>query len=86
MTETGRSRPGTGSSTQRPRSRVMPSLRPSSEAAAVPPHSSTAAGSASAMSRHTKGRQSAVSSSVGLRLPGGRQNRMLLMKALRLRS
>src|SRR5436189_113021 len=70
---TGLSSPGTASSNQRPRSRVMPSLTGNNALAAVPPHNASTFGFANAMWRNTKGRQAAISAVVGLRLPGGRQ-------------
>ena len=57
----------------------MPSVVSSTALAAVPPASTNNLGRASSMWRRVKARQIDCSASVGVRLPGGRQNRMLVM-------
>src|SRR5688572_27318061 len=62
-----------------PRRRMMPSVVSSTDFAAVPPASTSTLGRASSIWRRVKAMQIACSASVGVRLPGGRQNRMLVM-------
>ena len=48
-------------------------------ALAAPPAKTKTSGPTSSIWRSTKGRQAAVSAGVGVRLPGGRQNKRLVI-------
>ena len=58
---------------------MMPSSVASTDLAEAAPSNSTAFGFSSANARSTKGAQTACSAGVGVRLPGGRQNTVLVM-------
>ncbi len=64
---------------QRPRIRLMPVEVASSALVGVLPTARMTSGAASTMWRSTKGRNWRASASEGVRLPGGRQGRMLVM-------
>ena len=57
----------------------MPSVVSSTAFTATPPASTSTLGRASSMWRRVKARHMPCSAVVGVRLPGGRQNRMLVM-------
>ena len=69
-----------GESNHLPRSFNMPSLRPISRWVGVAPRQTTKCGLLHLDGAQQKGRHIEVSCSVGVRLPGGRQNIVLVMK------